>query len=158
MRRISLRALSVLLLLGCVVALTSSVALAGDKDAATKALIALDNEWSDAAVAHDVDRVVSFYADDAHVYPPDEPLVVGRAAAREEWAKMLADPNLNLSWKTTAAGVDGHTGYTAGTYELSHPDADGKTVTEHGKYLCVWRKGADGKWKAIHDMWNSDSK
>jgi ketosteroid isomerase-like protein len=158
MRRLSLQALSVLLLIGCVVALTSSVALAGDHDAATKALIALDNDWSNAAVARDVDRVASFYAEDAHVYPPNEPLVVGRAAAKEAWGKMLADPGVKLSWTTVSAGAEGHTGWTAGTYEMSYPGADGKTVTEHGKYLCVWRKGADGKWKAIHDMWNSDSK
>jgi len=35
---------------------------------------------------------------------------------------------------------------------------DGKTVDGKGKYVCVWRNQGDGSWKAVHDMWNSDSK
>jgi ketosteroid isomerase-like protein len=27
-----------------------------------------------------------------------------------------------------------------------------------GKYVCIWAKQADGTWKAIHDIWNTDSK
>jgi ketosteroid isomerase-like protein len=27
-----------------------------------------------------------------------------------------------------------------------------------GKYVTVWRKGADGKWKTLHDIWNYDTK
>ena len=29
---------------------------------------------------------------------------------------------------------------------------------ENGEYITVWRKGADDTWKAIHDIWNSDTK
>jgi uncharacterized protein (TIGR02246 family) len=127
-------------------------------DPNAKALAALDDDWSKAAAAKDADKVASFYADDALVYPPNEPALTGRAAARESWAKMLATPGFQMSWKTVSAGVDGNTGYTAGTFQDSYKGPDGKTVSEKGKYLCVWRKGADGKWKAIHDMWNSDAK
>lgn len=142
----------------CAFVLPTFVSFAGAQDTKTKALIALDDDWSKAAGARDVDRVASFYADDADVYPPNEPMVHGRTAAREVWAKYLADPNYKISWKTTAAGVDNNTGWTAGTYEDSLKGADGKTVDSKGKYLCVWRKGKDGKWKAIQDMWNSDTK
>jgi hypothetical protein len=31
-----------------------------------------------------------------------------------------------------------------------------KTVTDKGKYLTVYRKQADGTWKAVADMINSD--
>lgn len=158
MQKQIMRFASLLLLCACTFLLSTNVSFAGEPDAATKALIALDSDWSNAAVARDIDRVASFYADDAAVYPPNAPTVVGRKAAREVWAQMLADPNFKISWKTTSAGVDNNTGFTAGTYEDSLKDADGKTVTETGKYLCVWRKGSDGKWKAIHDMWNSDTK
>jgi len=119
-----------------------------------KALAALDDEWSKAAAAGNVDAVVSYYADDAIAYPPNEPAVSGRAALKGAWAKMLADPKAKLTWKTQNASIDRNLGYTSGTYQVS----DGSSVLEKGKYLCVWRKGADGKWKAIHDMWNSDAK
>jgi ketosteroid isomerase-like protein len=140
------------------VVLSNPVAVAGADDAKAKELIALDADWSKAAVAKNVDRMVSFYADDAVAYPPNEPAAVGRVAVRKVWATALNTPGYQVSWKTTSAGVDGNTGFTAGTYQESVKGADGKTVTGKGKYLCVWRKGADGKWRAVHDMWNSDSK
>lgn len=137
----------------CAIALSSLIGSAAIPDNA-KALAALDDEWSKAATAGNVDRVTSFYAEDAVVYPPNAPAVSDRAAIKESWRKMLADPKAKLSWKTTNAGVDHNTGFTAGTYEVT--SGDGGTVLEKGKYLCVWRKGSDGKWKAVHDMWNSD--
>ena len=142
----------------CAFVLSSHISFAGAEDQNAKALIALDNDWSNAALAKNVDRVASFYADDAVVYPPNEPIAVGRAAARKVWARYFADPTYQVSWKTTSAGVENNTGWTAGTYQDSFKGSDGKTIVGKGKYLCVWRKGADGKWKAIHDMWNTDTK
>src|SRR5688572_9433049 len=63
-------------------------ALAGAEDtqeAKAKALIKLDDEWSAAAAKRDVELVASFYAEDAIAYPPNEPMAVGRAAAKKAW-------------------------------------------------------------------------
>ena len=130
---------------------------AGD-DKAAKELTAVDEAWSAAAVAKDVDRVASFYATDGVAYPPDAPGAAGSAATRKLWAGAFADPTYQISWKTSAAEVVQDLGWTAGTFQDSSKGADGKTVATHGKYVCVWRKGADGKWKAIRDIWNYDSK
>lgn len=138
----------------CALVFLANSVSAGIPDSA-KGLAALDNEWSSAATAGDVDKVVSFYADDAAVYPPDEPMVSDRAAIKDAWAKMLADPKAKLSWTTTNAGVDHNTGFTSGTYQVVGSDG---AVMEKGKYLCVWNKGKGGKWKALHDMWNKDMK
>ena len=129
-----------------------------DDDKAAKELIAVDDEWSTAAVAKDVDRVASFYATDAVAFPPDEPIAVGSVATRKVWANYFADPTYQISWKTSSAEVVKDLGWTAGTFQDSSKGSDGKTVAKNGKYVCVWRKGADGKWKAIRDIWNYDSK
>jgi len=50
------------------------------------------------------------------------------------------------------------TGWRAGTFQGPSKGSDGKTVARNGKYVGVWRKGADGKWKAICDIWNYDAK
>jgi len=121
-------------------------------------LVAADKAWSNAAIAKNVNGVASFYAEDGIAYPPNEPIAVGQTAARKVWANYFADPSFEISWQTTSAGVARDIGWTAGTYKDSFKRQDGKTVVEIGKYLTVWRKGADGKWKAIHDMWNPDSK
>jgi len=146
------------LALACLAA--SSAALAGEMSAGAKALMKLDDDWSKAAVARDVDAVVSYYAEDAIAYPPGAPVANGRDAVRKVWAAGFADPSFNISWKTVHAGVarSGDLGFTAGTYEDSYKGADGKMVKETGKYVCTWKKQKNGAWKAIHDIWNTDAR
>jgi uncharacterized protein (TIGR02246 family) len=132
-------------------------ALAGAEiPADAKALAKLDDDWSKAAGTRDAKKVAAFYTEDAVVYPPNEPMAAGRAAAEKVWARYFAEPTYEVSWQTTAAGITGDLGFTAGTYEDSYQGADGKSVASKGKYLCVWKKQADGSWKAVHDMWNAD--
>lgn len=150
------------------VAFSGTSALAGqphgggapDPAALAKALAKLDDEWSAAAATRDADRVASFYAEDAIAYPPNEPVAVGREAAKKVWAAYLAEPSFSISWKTVHAEVaaSGDLGFTAGTYEDSFKGPDGTMVHETGKYLCTWKRQRDGSWKAIHDMWNTDAK
>jgi ketosteroid isomerase-like protein len=134
------------------------VSFAAGDNKNVKALVAVDDDWSNAAVAKDVDRVASFYAADGVAFPPDEPVAVGSAATRKVWANYFADPTYQISWKTTSAGVQKDLGWTAGTFRDSSKGSDGKTVAKTGKYVCVWKKDADGKWKAIRDIWNYDGK
>ncbi len=142
----------------CGLALYSRPVSAAPYDAKTKALIARDDEWSKVGASRNADLVAAFYAEDAVAFPPNEPVAVGRAAAGEVWARYFVDPSYNLSWKTTSAGVEGATGWTAGTYEESFNSPDGKLLHGTGKYVCVWHKRANGKWMAIRDIWNSDTK
>jgi ketosteroid isomerase-like protein len=148
------------LAVGCTLLLSACAGVAVDADHEARLLAQLDDAWSSAAAARDVDAVASFYAEDAIAYPPAEPLASGRPAARKVWAAYLADPTCAISWKTTHAGVSGsgELGFTSGTYEDSFQGADGQPVLSRGKYLCVWKKDSRGVWKAIHDMWNTDAK
>jgi ketosteroid isomerase-like protein len=50
----------------------------------------------------------------------------------------------------------GDLGFVSGTYEVTMNDASGNSVNDRGKYLEVWEKKADGKWKCGTDTWNSD--
>ena len=147
-------------LLAAAFAVLASVplALSAHIAANAQALAKLDDDWSKAAVAKDVERVASFYADDAIAYPPGEPMAVGKAASKKVWATYFSDPSFAISWKTAHAEVVGELGYTSGTYDNSFKGPDGNTVHANGKYVVVWRKQKDGGWKAIHDVWNADSR
>jgi ketosteroid isomerase-like protein len=47
--------------------------------------------------------------------------------------------------------------YTVGTYSLTASDPKNKKpVTDKGKYMTVYKKQADGTWKAVADSINSD--
>jgi ketosteroid isomerase-like protein len=142
------------------VAVPMSCAPAVDTAGLAAALTRLDEAWSQAAVARNVDSVAAFYAEDATAYPPDAPAAVGFAAAKKVWADAFADSSYHVSWKTTHADASkgGDIGYTTGTYEESFNGPGGKRVTDKGKYVCIWSKQPDGTWKAIRDIWNADAK
>ena len=118
----------------------------------------VDAQWSAAAAARDVDKVVSFYSDDATVLPPNAPAATGKEALRKTWKEMLDLPGVALTWKATRVEIakSNDMACVIGTYEMKMNDASGKPVQDRGKYLAVFKKQADGKWKCSADMFSSD--
>jgi ketosteroid isomerase-like protein len=117
-----------------------------------KALRDADAEWSKAAGAKDLDKTVSFYADDALVLPPNEAAVTSKDGIRSLW-KGLIDSVTDVSWKATrvAMAKSGEMACLTGTYELTMKDG----TKDRGKYCEVWEKKG-GTWKCGTDIWNSD--
>jgi len=150
---------SILIFAGCLALLSFTVACqqADTRAADESALKDLDAQWSKAAAAKDVESTVSYYADDAVLMPPNAPIATG-VAIRDFWKSMIASPGFAGGWKATKAEVarSGDLAYLTGTYELTENDASGKPVNDRGKYVEVWKKQADGKWKAMADIFNSD--
>jgi ketosteroid isomerase-like protein len=68
-------------------------ALAADMDANAKTLVKLDDDWSKAAATRDADRVASFHAEDAIL---NEPVAIGRPAAKKVWAAYFADKTFTI--------------------------------------------------------------
>jgi uncharacterized protein (TIGR02246 family) len=151
--------LFVLLLLLFTFACQTQTSADTDTRAADEATLRkLDDDWSKAAAAKDVEKTASFYSDDALVMPPNSPVLKGKDAAREMWKSMFAVPGFGGGWKATTVEVakSGDLGYTTGPYEITETDANGKPMTDKGKYLAVWKKQADGSWKCVADMFNTD--
>jgi uncharacterized protein (TIGR02246 family) len=149
-----------LFLSGCI-ALLSLTFVCLTRAADTKieqALRDLDAQWSAAAAAKDVDKTVSFYSGDAIVMPPNASAATTKEAIRKVWQDLLATPGFGISWKTTKVEVanSGDLACVSGTYEVTMNDPTAKPASDHGKYVEVWEKQADGKWKCGTDIWNSD--
>jgi ketosteroid isomerase-like protein len=117
----------------------------------------LDMQWSKTAASKDVDGSVAFYAADASVLPPNGPIVADKKGIRDMWAGLLGSIT-SLSWQPTKVEVarSSDIAYTMGTYQLAANDAQGKPTTDKGKYVEVWKKQADGGWKVVADIFNSD--
>lgn len=117
-----------------------------------KAVRDADEAWSKAALAKDLDKTVSYYADDAIVLPPNEPMVTSKDGVRNLWKGFL-DSLTEISWKTTGVDVSksGDMACTIGTYQLTMKDG----TKDHGKYCEVWKKKG-GTWKVATDMFSSD--
>src|SRR5437764_136057 len=118
----------------------------------------LDAEWSAAAASKNLDKTVSYYSDDAVVLAPNTAVLTTKEGIRGIWKGLLSDPSAAVSWKATRVEIakSGDMAYISGTYELTINGPDGKPVNDRGKYLEVWEKQPDGKWKCGADAWNTD--
>ena len=116
-----------------------------------------DAQWAKTAGANDLDGTVSYYSDDASLLPPNAPVATGKQAIRAVWASLLS-PHATVSWQVTKADVarSGDLAYVIGVYQMAPKDAEGKSLADHGKLVEVWKKQADGKWKTVADIFNSD--
>ncbi len=118
------------------------------------AIRATDANWLAAAKAHDLERVLPFWADDATIFPPGAAAVVSKAAIRQYVSRAFATPGFSITWKTEKVEVSraGDLAYSTGTDRISLTTADGKTVTEENRGVVIWKKQPDGSWKCILDV------
>jgi uncharacterized protein (TIGR02246 family) len=117
-----------------------------------------DAAWSKAWAAKDVEGYLSFIADDAIELPSNAPMLTGKESMRKGLSEEMAKPGFALSWQASKveASRGGDLAYSIGTYQGTMNDAKGKLVTERGKYVTLWKKQSDGKWKVVVDIYNSD--
>jgi ketosteroid isomerase-like protein len=121
-------------------------------------LLQRDAEW--AAVAsegRDVERMLSYWTDDARVYPPGLPVVSGKAALRDYVEGALAIPGFHITWTSSEASLspDGQLAFMLSTNAVTLPGPEGRPVTAHGRAVTIWRKEPDGNWRCVVDIWNA---
>lgn len=117
-----------------------------------------DVQWSKKAAVNDLEGVVSFYTDDASLLPPNAPIAIGKPAIKAVWATMLS-PDVVVSWEVNKveAARSGDLAYITGVYQITPKDPNTKPPgTDRGKMVEVWKKQADGTWKTVADIFNSD--
>ncbi len=148
----------------CALAAASSLLLACNAtpdthDADIKALTDNEVQWNQDFASKDVAKIVAHYADDGVLMVTGEKPTVGRAALQAAFTGMTSDPAFALTIHTQKAEVakSGDLGYTQGSYTLDITDPATKQVAhDHGSYVTVYRKSADGSWKATEDVPTSE--
>jgi uncharacterized protein (TIGR02246 family) len=143
---------------GCI-ALTALGCSRVDLDAERAAILETDKTWLGAAQAKDLERTVSFWADDAVVMAPGQPALVGKDAIRKYVMESFKLPGFAIQWETTQVTVAPHgdVAYAMGTNTTTLNGPEGRPMRFRGKAATVWRKGADGSWKCVVDIWNDDA-
>jgi ketosteroid isomerase-like protein len=91
----------------------------------SRRVMKVDREWAQAAATRDLERIVSYWTDDAVIYTPGEAAVAGKEAIRKYVGASLALPGFAISWTPTGAEVSksGDLGYTIGTNAITLPVA-----------------------------------
>ena len=131
-----------------------------DHAADVAALRAVEIAEEQATIDKNVEKLLSFYADDAVIQNANEPALVGKTQIRASLITGFADTSSSDKFVLTAVDVaqSGELGYTVGTNDYTHVDPHtGKATTDHGKWLTVRKKLADGAWKIVYDTYSSDA-
>jgi ketosteroid isomerase-like protein len=122
-------------------------------------LLERDAEWAAlSSRAQDVDRILSFWTDDAQVFAPGLPVFSGKAALRSYVEGALAIPGFHITWTTSEARLspDGQLAYLLGTNAVTIAGPEGQPVTTSGRAVTVWRREPDGNWRCAVDIWNDE--
>ncbi len=140
-----------------VLALLSILAACRDPAGAQAAEAAklLDTDRAFAAQSLDQGTAAAFYArmrEDAIQLPANAPPVQGSRRIRDRLESLGLQV---LEWTPRQAevsrGLD--LGWTWGEWRLLQ-SAESRQVLARGKYLNVWKRGADGSWKLAADIGN----
>ena len=108
----------------------------------------------------DADRIAAHYTEDGNVIIPNAPMMTGKSAIAKGMKDALTDPNWALALQAVQVEVSkgGDLGYARGTYVLTATDqTTKKAVTEKGRFVTIFRKEADGSWKAVQDISNAEA-
>jgi len=147
----------VFLLAGCTPA--APPAPPDTRAADAQAIRDLETAWSQSAATKDVDKITSYYADDASIFMTDTPVITGKANIVNAFKPLVADKNFSLSFTTdkVVAAKSSDMAYSQGKYVMTYTDPKTKkAVSENGKYVTVYMKQDDGSWKAVADITNAD--
>ncbi|HKH92555.1 MAG TPA: DUF4440 domain-containing protein [Gemmatimonadaceae bacterium] len=130
-----------------------------DGASARAAIRIADSTFAAAAAAHDLEQSVGSLTEDAMMFPPDQPPLVGRAAIREYMRESFATPNFSVSWTTDTVVVSsgGDMAYSFARSRYTFPSRSGTAGavdTAYGKGVSVWRREPDGRWRTVADIWN----
>ncbi len=130
-------------------------------DADVKAIHDLEAAQLQAYAAKDLDKIAAIYADDASLFLPDAHVLSGIAAIKAAMKSQLKDKNFSVTFASDRVDVakSGDLGYSQGslTYTMTNPKTK-KVLMGKGKYVGVYKKQADGGWKAVADIWNEDAR
>ena len=83
----------------------------------------------------------------------------GKDAIHTLISQMVTDPALTLKFQSSKvdAAKSGDWAYSQGSYTMTMTDANTKKVmNDHGSYVTVYHKQADGSWKVVSDISTSE--
>jgi uncharacterized protein (TIGR02246 family) len=129
-----------------------------DKRAEGEKVMQLSREWSQMAATGDVEKTVSYWADDAFLMSAGQPPLKGKQAIRQMVEESYKMPGFRISWQPQSVEVSesGDMAYVIENSQVSFTDSTGKAITQHNKAVSIWRKQGDGSWKNVVDISTPD--
>ena len=125
-----------------------------DTKAEGENLMQLSREWSQYASKRDVEKTLSYWADDATLISAGDAVLKGKAAIRQMVEGSYKDPSFQISWEPQQAEIaqSGELGYLLEKTTITSNDSTGNPVSHQYNSVTVWKKQADGAWKNVLDV------
>lgn len=121
-------------------------------------LLERDADWAIvASEGSDLERILSYWTDDAVVLAPGLPVVIGKDALRSYVQDSMQIPGFRISWTSTDVtfSPDGNLAYMFSQNAVTMDAPDGTLATTEGRAVTIWRRESDGEWRCAVDIWNS---
>ena len=110
----------------------------------------------------DLEKLLSVHTEDVVIMEPHRSTIQGIEEVREVFTKAFDHVKKNgilfkLSFKIHELEVWGDRAFARGQVNKITRNADGTDKLDAGKYLCLFRKQADGSWLRSHIISNEDA-
>ena len=143
----------------------AAIALAGTgrghgQQTTDPALNALADSFAQAFNAKNAAKVASYYAEDATLMPPDQPMVTGRRNIEAYYARGFQQDVADFRLFPLESAIAGAQAFEAGRSRLTVRRADRSRfgpdpIAENGKYVVIYKR-VNGEWKIAFDIFNDD--
>ncbi len=142
-----------------VIAVMSMVACGKKID--TNKVIELQKEqtekWEKDFNAGDADAIASMYTEDAIRMEQHVPVLKGREAIQAFLKTFFYQTEVSVELEVVSVEITGDYAILQGTSTLNGKQkSDGTPIHDEGKWVAISKLQADGIWKTILDIWNSD--
>lgn len=107
-------------------------------------------QFAAAYTAHDVTKVVSFYADDAVLMPANEPMIMGRTRIEAYYREQFERGAVRLRLNPLESRVTGDRAFEVGAATVTLG-----SLSDAGKYIVIYKR-VGREWKLTYDIFNSD--
>jgi ketosteroid isomerase-like protein len=117
-------------------------------------LQALNAQWDAAFNAKQADQVAAMYDNAAAIIPAGAAQVSGKAAVLAFWTNTIAQGIIDHKLDMVEAGESGDMAFQRGLWSAAVVNDQGERQVFSGNVHLLYRRQADGAWKALTHIWN----
>ena len=114
----------------------------------------LNAKWDAAFNAKQAEQVAAMYDDAASVIPSGADQVTGKAAILDFWTNTIAQDIIDHKLELIEAVEAGELAFQRGHWSAAMINEAGERQAFKGNVHLVYRRQADGGWKALTHVWN----
>ena len=115
-------------------------------------------DWQKIGATGDVDKIMTYWSDDAILMIPGLPTINGKDAIRKmiEGSKGSAP---KMTWDSPSSinvSESGDLAYVMTKNHITMTDSTGHSMTQDNKALLIWKKQTDNSWKESVVIFNAE--